>query len=130
MARKYNCPCCGKELVRIDPNDTKSSQFWCDTCCTGVSIELYDDNLTAADTKTAVVREVRAGQLYRHFKGALYRVIAIAEHTESGQLLVVYHAESAPSKVWVRPMTMFLSCVNREKYPNVEQTHRFELVEK
>ena len=126
--KKCNCPSCGKELVSLEPNINGSSSFWCDSCCIDVRIDLPDSAVLEEDAMAVEVREIKAGQLYRHFKGTLYRVMAVAEHTESGQSLVVYHAESAPGKVWVRPLTMFMSAVNREKYPTVEQNYRFELV--
>lgn len=126
--KKCNCPSCGRELVSLEPYINGSANFWCDNCCIDVKIDLPDSAVAAEDTVAVEVREIKAGQLYRHFKGTLYRVLAVAEHTESGQSLVVYHAESAPGKVWVRPLTMFMSAVNREKYPTVEQNYRFELV--
>ena len=39
-----------------------------------------------------VKRRIFVGKRYRHFKGKLYRVVAIAKHTETGELFVVYQA--------------------------------------
>ncbi len=71
-------------------------------------------------------REVVVHGVYRHFKGKLYYVEGIAEHTETGEPLVVYRALYGNRKLYVRPLAMFLSPVDREKYPLAKQEFRFE----
>ena len=67
-------------------------------------------------------------EIYRHFKGNMYRVLNIAEHTETGEKLVVYQSVDDESKIYARPLEMFTGTVDREKYPDAEQSMRFELV--
>ncbi len=68
------------------------------------------------------------GELYRHFKGGLYRIVTIAQHTENAEGLVVYRSEEDPSKVWARPVALFCSPVDKVKYPDAAQEMRFEKV--
>ena len=68
----------------------------------------------------------QANQIYKHFKGNLYEVLAIAKHTETEEMMVVYK-EVDGEKTYVRPLEMFVSKVDKEKYPNVLQIYRFEL---
>ncbi len=70
---------------------------------------------------------VEKGQIYKHFKGNLYEIIAIAYDSENLKKLVVYKSLK-DDKVWVRDYQMFTSLVDKKKYPNVEQVNRFELV--
>ena len=75
------------------------------------------------------MREVKVNGVYRHFKGNLYLVIDIAFDSETKEEMVIYRALYGEKALWVRPLKMFLSEVDKEKYPEVTQQYRFELVE-
>jgi hypothetical protein len=69
----------------------------------------------------------KPGEVYRHFKGHICKIIAIAKDSETLEEMVVYEHEN---EIWVRPLKIFTSKVDKEKYPNVEQEYRFILIEK
>ena len=71
----------------------------------------------------------RPDEIWRHFKNKLYKIIAIAQHTESDEQLVVYQAMYGSEGIYARPLDMFMSEVDREKYPDVGQKYRFERIE-
>ena len=72
---------------------------------------------------------INPGDTVRHFKGNLYEVLYFARDSETREDVVVYRALYGERGVWVRPKAMFLSEVDRQKYPDAAQTYRFERVE-
>ena len=112
---------------------------------TGIPVSLDKEEYTELDTepvieetKDAVERDIHVGDIVRHFKREwvsedtseyLYKVLAFVSHTETGERLVIYQVMYAPFKICARPYDMFMSEVDREKYPYVKQKYRFEKLE-
>lgn len=70
-------------------------------------------------------RKIIVKGIYQHFKGDYYLVEDVATHSETNEQYVVYRQLYGEHKLYIRPLEMFLSEVDHDKYPNVKQTYRF-----
>ena len=86
------------------------------------------DNRMNAQKTASFYKESMVGKRYRHFKGGIYIVTDIAVHSETEGVMVVYKSFDEPTLTWVRPLNMFISEVDKEKYPDVKQEMRFEML--
>lgn len=83
------------------------------------------------------VRGLKVGDIVQHFKRELvkepkgdqylYNIEGFAKHTETGEILVTYRPLYDPEAIPCgRPIDMFLSEVDHEKYPDIKQKYRLE----
>ena len=111
LSNYIGCNCCHLTNYQIDiPED----------------IKVEDNKLTNAFQLTALEcgrRLPQIGDVYNHFKGMKIYIVDLAYHTETNEPLVVYKHENT---TWARPLKMFLSKVDKEKYPDVKQYYRLE----
>ncbi len=77
----------------------------------------------------AEMREQLRWKTFRHFNGMLYVVTDIAIHSETNEVFVIYHALGGDFRTCAQPLEIFLSDVDKKKYPDVKQEKRFEMVE-
>ena len=75
------------------------------------------------------MQTIQIGRIYRHFKGDYYLVEAVAKDSETNTDMVIYRKLYGDGGLWVRPLSMFLSKVDRDKYPEVSQEYRSQLQE-
>lgn len=75
------------------------------------------------------MKELKVNGIYKHFKGNYYIVENVAKDSETKKKMVVYRQLYGDNSLWIRPLDMFLSEIDHEKYPDVVQKYRFELQE-
>jgi len=79
------------------------------------------------DKRELEMNKLKINGIYKHFKGDYYLVENVAIHSETKEKYVVYRALYGDNGLYIRPYDMFLSEVDKNKYPDVTQQYRFEL---
>lgn len=70
-----------------------------------------------------------SGEIWRHFKNRYYRILGVAKHTETNEPLVIYKRyEFNKPDIYARPLEMFMSPIDKEKYPHSPDLFRFNHV--
>lgn len=146
--KPHKCTGCGRtfpaesSMFRVATAD--SGTAFTDYVCTTCSIVMHENDIEdygegdlleyALEYEDELIKKTRKAQLkkhqiYRHFKGGVYIVEDIALDTVTAKHVVVYRALYGQNSLFTRPVDDFLSKVDRDKYPDVSQTFRFEVVE-
>lgn len=73
-------------------------------------------------------KTVHEGELYKHFKGQIYQIRALATNSADNTAMVVYQAMYPPFVTWVRPLSSFLEKIDKNIYPDATQEYRFEKI--
>lgn len=89
------------------------------------------EHYPAFDSAVIIRNTPKAGEVWQHFKGDRYLIETVARHTETNEQLVIYRCIKTDdadkrNQIYARPLAMFMSLVDREKYPEVLQEFRFE----
>lgn len=96
------------------------------------NLEKYKSELGKYISNTFLTKP-KPNEIWKHFKGNLYKIIAVGHHSETKDKLVVYFDLSSKNSTvddpCIRPLDMFMSEVDRDKYPDVKQKYRFELAQ-
>lgn len=72
------------------------------------------------------VRRPQSNEIYRHFKGNLYKIITLARDSETQEEMVVYQALYGDYSIYVRSLAMFTEVLDKKRFPKAEQKYRFE----
>lgn len=70
----------------------------------------------------------KPGEFYLDLKEKLYQIITIAEHLETGEILVIYQALYGKFQIYACPLKKFIDLVDSKEYPDIKQTYQFQLV--
>ena len=79
------------------------------------------------ENESDLISKLKIHGIYKHFKGNNYIVEDVIYNSETKEPMVAYRRLYGDGRLWCRPLAMFLSEVDRKKYPNAKQKYRFEL---
>ena len=74
------------------------------------------------------MERIKEGDIVLHFKGNKYEVLNTHIYWHEDHSRLVMYQSLKDHKICVRPYDMFCSAVDRQKYPDVTQKYRFEVI--
>ncbi len=73
------------------------------------------------------MKEIQSGQFYKHYKGDTYKVLTVARHSETQELLVIYERQTdianTGERIWARPLSMFIESIETASYKGPRFTY-------